>query len=47
MTQKMRYPRELKRQILALEKSLVLLLTDPEQEVTGNASVVMDAKKRA
>jgi hypothetical protein len=41
MTQKIRYPRELKRQISALEKSLVPLLDDPEQEVTGNAAVVM------
>ncbi|CAB4681760.1 unannotated protein [freshwater metagenome] len=42
MNKKMSYPRELKKQILALEQSLVTLLNDPEQEVTGNAAVVMD-----
>lgn len=42
MTNKIHYPRELKRQILGLEKTLVTLLNDPEQEVTGNAITVMD-----
>jgi len=37
------FPRELKRQIQALEKSLLALLRDPEQEVIGSAAQLLDA----
>lgn len=37
------FPRDLKRQVDALTKTLIVLSADPEQEITANAATVFDS----